>query len=133
MNTEPSQGRDVGGSREEVFGDFRDEFDHIEPATVLPTEDGIELDAGMLVEEAFEVLGVEGDVEFEGVDTVGGLIFSLLGNRPQVGDAVAVDGHRFEVVAVDGLRITRVKAVPTGDGGEQSEAGTEPARGVIAS
>ena len=118
---------------EEVFGDFRDEFDHIEPATVLPTEDGIELDAGMLVEEAFEVLGVEGDVEFEGVDTAGGLIFSVLGNRPLAGDAVAVDGHRFEVVAVDGLRITRVKAVPTGDGGEQSEAGTEPARGVIAS
>ncbi|MGI6611239.1 MAG: hemolysin family protein [Limnochordia bacterium] len=118
---------------EEVFGEFRDEFDHVEPETVLAMEDGLELDAGMLVEEAFEVLGVEGHVEFEGVDTVGGLVFSLLGERPEVGDVVTVDGHQLKVAAVEGLRITRVKATPTLEAGKLPEAGTHPARGVVAS
>ncbi|MGI6541671.1 MAG: hemolysin family protein [Limnochordia bacterium] len=96
---------------EEVFGEFRDEFDEQEPAQVQTTADGLELDAGMLLEEALDVLGIEEeDVEVEGVDTLGGLVFSLLGERPEVGDAVVVDGYVLQVIEVEGLRITRVKA-----------------------
>lgn len=101
---------------EEVFGEFRDEFDDQEPEMILTTDDGFEMDAGMLIEEAMEVLGVEDEIEVEGVDTVGGLVFSMLGERPEIGDTVTIDGYQLEVVAVEGLRITRVKAVATGEG-----------------
>lgn len=96
---------------EEVFGEFRDEFDEQEPAPVQSTADGLELDAGMLLEEALDVLGIEEeDVDVEGVDTLGGLVFSLLGERPEVGASVVVDGYVLKVIEVEGLRITRVKA-----------------------
>lgn len=95
---------------EEVFGDVRDEFDEIEREMVLPTEHGLELDAGMLVEEAMEALGVTSEVEVEGVDTIGGLVFSLLANKPEKGDSVEVDGYRLQVAEVEGLRITRLIA-----------------------
>jgi CBS domain containing-hemolysin-like protein len=98
---------------EEVFGEFRDEFDEQEPDPVQSTADGLELDAGMLLEEALDVLGIEEeDVDIEGVDTLGGLVFSLLGERPEVGASVVVDGYVLRVIEVEGLRITRVKASP---------------------
>jgi CBS domain containing-hemolysin-like protein len=97
---------------EEVFGEFRDEFDEAEPEMVRTTADGVEIDAGMLLEEAMDALGVDGELDVEGVDTLGGLVFSLLGDRPRVGDAVSIDSYRLVVAEVEGLRITRVKATP---------------------
>lgn len=52
------------------------------------------------VEEAGEALGVE--LEHEDVDSVSGLVLTLLGRPPQVGDVVDYDHVRFEVVAVEG-------------------------------
>lgn len=99
---------------EEVFGEFRDEFDKEEPE-IRATDDGLELDAGMLVEEVMEALGIESEVDVEGVDTIGGLVFSILGDRPRVGDVVSFEGYQLAVTSVEGLRITRVKATPVED------------------
>ncbi len=52
------------------------------------------------VEEAGDELGVE--LEHEDVDSVSGLVLTLLGRPPQVGDVVEYDHVRFEVVAVEG-------------------------------
>lgn len=51
-----------------------------------------------------------------GVRTVAGLILSELGRVPQVGDVVMLEGHRLEVVDMDGLRIDRVLVVPAPPG-----------------
>jgi putative hemolysin len=45
-------------------------------------------------------------------DTVGGLIFSLLGHVPRPGEVVEVDGVRLRVERVQGRRITRVRVTP---------------------
>jgi CBS domain containing-hemolysin-like protein len=55
------------------------------------------------VEEAGEALGVT--LEHDDVDSVSGLILTLLGRPPHVGDAVTYDGVRFEVVSVEGLGV----------------------------
>jgi len=129
---------------EEVFGDFRDEFDEVEPAMVRQTENGLELDAGMLVEEAFETLGIDQEYLVEGINTIGGLVFSMLAEKPELGDQVQVDGYQLEVAAVDGLRITWIRAKrldnkdESGEPGESGEpeeakeetAGKAPAAGV---
>ena len=52
------------------------------------------------VEEAGEVLGVT--LEHKEVDSVSGLILTMLGRPPHVGDVVTYDHVRFEVVAVEG-------------------------------
>jgi CBS domain containing-hemolysin-like protein len=40
-------------------------------------------------------------LEHEEVDSVSGLVMTLLGHPPQVGDVVEYDHVRFEVVSVD--------------------------------
>jgi putative hemolysin len=40
--------------------------------------------------------------------TVGGFMLGRLGRRPHVGDAIDVNGRRMRVVALDGIRVSRV-------------------------
>ena len=42
-------------------------------------------------------------------DSVGGLVFNLLGHVPTEGEAVEVDGHRLVAEKVQGRRIGRVR------------------------
>ncbi len=65
------------------------------------------------VEEAGEALGVE--LEHEDVDSVSGLVLTLLGRPPHVGDAVEYDGVRFEVVAVEGHGVREAIAARVDD------------------
>jgi CBS domain containing-hemolysin-like protein len=51
------------------------------------------------IEEVGEAMGIV--LEHEEVDSVSGLVMTLLGHPPQVGDVVEYDHVRFEVVAVD--------------------------------
>ena len=55
------------------------------------------------VEEAGEALGVT--LEHDEVDSVSGLILTLLGRPARVGDVVTYDHVRFEVVSVEGLGV----------------------------
>lgn len=49
--------------------------------------------------------------EASGVRTVAGLILSALGRVPAVGEVAVIDGHRFEVMDMDGRRIDRLLVV----------------------
>jgi len=53
--------------------------------------------------------------EAAGVRTVAGLILSALGRVPQAGEIAMIEGHRFEVVDMDGRRIDRLLVVPAPD------------------
>lgn len=61
------------------------------------------------VEEAGEALGVE--LEHEDVDSVSGLILTLLGRPPHVGDVVIYDHVRFEVIQVAGHGVRECTAM----------------------
>lgn len=60
------------------------------------------------LEDAADALGVT--LEHEEVSTIGGLVLSLLGRAPVVGDVVSYDGVRLEVLEVEGHGVAEVVA-----------------------
>jgi CBS domain containing-hemolysin-like protein len=94
-----------------LLGHIGDEY---APATreVRTLADGtIVADGLMLVEDVNAQLGTHFDASE--VDSLGGLVFSGLGRRPQVGDEVDIGGgYRARVERLDGLRVARVRLLP---------------------
>ncbi len=93
---------------EELIGEIVDEFDVEELPLVerLPGGDVL-VDARMPVDEANELLDAElPDDEW---DTLGGLVYGLLGRVPAEGESVVFDGLRFHAEKVVGRRISRVR------------------------
>ena len=92
---------------EEIVGEIQDEHDAEEPElTVLP-DGSYRVDAALLVEELQERLGT--DYEQGDYDTVGGLIYDLVGSVPEQGARVDWHDLEFEVERVDGQRIEQVR------------------------
>jgi len=99
---------------EMVVGDIEDEHDEDEPM-IVQVQDGIWLaDARAELDEVAGIIGpafVVGE-HGEDVDTLGGLIFSVLGRVPRRGEVVqAVPGYEFHVLDVDPRRIRKVRIV----------------------
>lgn len=97
---------------EVIVGEIRDEFELDEPNIQTVGRNEFIIDAGVGLEQLNELLSV--DVEGDGFDTVGGLVYQRLGKIPSPGDAVDCDGLRVEVVSTVGrrikmLRVTRVR------------------------
>lgn len=99
---------------EELIGDVDDEEEEITTVGGVPVDpaviDGLTpiLD---LVEERGLDFGDEDDLE---VDTVGGYVFHRLGRVAQIGDEVILpDGNRLRVESLDGLRVERVRLLPS--------------------
>jgi len=101
---------------EEIVGEIEDEHDAVaEPELVPLPNGGYDADARLELEELEEVLGFdllpEGDRE--DVDTLGGLVFSLAGSVPEIGEIIVHEsGWRFEVVDADPRRIYKVRIHP---------------------
>jgi CBS domain containing-hemolysin-like protein len=107
---------------EELVGEIVDEFDR-EEAMIEPLPGGdVRVNARMPVDELNELLDIElpeGDW-----DSVGGLMFHLLGHVPVEGESVDVDGHVLRAERVQGRRIGRVRiTVNRADESAAREAG----------
>jgi CBS domain containing-hemolysin-like protein len=95
---------------EEIVGDVPDEF-HSQTPSVEPQPDGTWIVAPTLrLDEFAETFDVDVDEDGE-VNTVGGLVVEQLGRLAQAGDAVEVGRFRLAVEEVDGVRITRLRAI----------------------
>lgn len=98
---------------EMVVGDIEDEHDDDEGPMIVPEGDGAFLaDARADLDEVSAAVGTEftGGEAAEDVDTIGGLVFSLLGRIPVRGELVnAPDGYEFEILDADPRRIKRLR------------------------
>ncbi len=96
---------------EELVGEIRDENRRNDQQSLVQRDDGSWLvDGQVAIEDLFETLGIKDSVS-EGprrFRTVAGLILTEVGDIPRVGQVIEWQGHRLEVVDMDGTRIDRV-------------------------
>jgi len=91
---------------EELVGDIAEEHER-EVRDIEPLGDGrYRVDASLPVKELSELLATE--LPRERWNTVGGLMFGLLGAIPAEGQAVTVEGIRLVAEKVRGRRVTTI-------------------------
>jgi len=98
---------------EQIVGDIEDEHDTDEAKLIIPRKDG-EFDASARadLEEVEKAVGFSlvDEEEAEEIDTLAGLVFSLVGRVPQRGEIVAHPaGVEFEVLDADPRRLKRLR------------------------
>ncbi len=93
---------------EELVGEVRDEFEQGDAQRIREEAPGTFVIDGLVsLDDLRDRLQLE--LAEEPYDTVGGLVFGRLGRLAQIGDAVEVEGYRFQVTAVDGRRVSQVR------------------------
>nr|WP_247875196.1 hemolysin family protein [Ochrobactrum sp. Marseille-Q0166] len=117
---------------EMVVGDIEDEHDDEEIMISEEANGVFVVDARADLEEMAQKIGPSFEVGEHGedVDTVGGLIFSVLGRIPVRGEVVqAIPGYEFHVLEVDPRRVKRVRIVPLSeaDSHNKLQGGITPA------
>jgi CBS domain containing-hemolysin-like protein len=93
---------------EQIVGDIQDEYDTEEELIQLQPDGSAVVDARVPIEEFEQLFDIE--VERDKFDTVGGLIFSLLGRIPRTGDEVSTAGIRLTVLSAGERRIGKLHA-----------------------
>ncbi|MDP9388945.1 MAG: hemolysin family protein [Actinomycetota bacterium] len=92
---------------EELVGEIVDEFDVEEPGFEALSNGDVRVNARMPIDEVNDL--IHADLPTGDWDTVGGLVFNLLGHVPTEGEKVETDGHCLVAEKVQGRRIGRVR------------------------
>ncbi len=92
---------------EEILGEIQDEYDREEPLLRESGEGEYILDGRLSLEDLEEIIGKE--LDLEGIDTVGGLVYSKFGKIPERGAHFQLEGFDFEVLSLVGRRIGKVR------------------------
>jgi len=92
---------------EELVGDIQDEFDIEEELIDRVDADTVVCNAKVRVDELNDELGLALPVDV--AESLGGLLYDIIGRVPEVGDTRVIDGVGFEVLSVDRQRIDRVR------------------------
>jgi len=95
---------------EELIGEIVDEFDREEPMLEPLPGGGVRVNARMPIGEVNDLL--HADLPEGDWDTIGGLMFHLLGHIPHESETVESDGHVLRAERVQGRRIGRVRITP---------------------
>ncbi len=92
-----------------VVGDM-DEANGEERSITVRDDGSLLVDASLDVQNLFETLGftAQDDNDHGQFHSVGGFVMTSLGQIPKPGDSFMRDGHRFEVVDMDGKRIDKI-------------------------
>jgi CBS domain containing-hemolysin-like protein len=117
---------------EQVVGEIEDEHDVAEAANIVEDAKlGLVAQARTPIEEIEEHLGVKllKNGEEEDIDTLGGLVFTLVGRVPALGEIVRHEsGIEFEVIDADLRRVKKVRILRPGPTDETAASETPVAR-----
>jgi len=95
---------------EELVGEIEDEYDSIEGEKIKILNDGSALVEGDTdIDEINEKLGISFPEKAASFESIGGLVFTLLGRMPKKGEKIKYNNTKVEVVEADERRIKKVK------------------------
>jgi CBS domain containing-hemolysin-like protein len=120
---------------EEIVGEIQDEYDVEEDTLAQPIGQGAYLLSARYDLYSLSKL-LDADFPDEDADTLAGLIYSVLGSVPEIGEVVEVGEWRFTVLSLDGRRIDQVRAEPVkhrtgGEGGPPAAQDATPVSNQI--
>jgi putative hemolysin len=95
---------------EELIGDIRDEYDVDQDRPRRLRTGEVEVDGLLNLHEFEEQTGIE--LPEGPYETAAGFVLAGLGEVPQIGNSVEVDGQRITVTEMDGRRIARLRIAP---------------------
>ncbi|HTT87634.1 MAG TPA: hemolysin family protein, partial [Acidimicrobiales bacterium] len=95
---------------EELVGEIVDEYDVEEPPVRRLDDGGYSVSPRLAVDELAKLVDV--DLPTGEWDTVGGLLFNVLGRVPSEGESVTVEGLTLVAERVTGNRIGRIRILP---------------------
>lgn len=97
---------------EVIFGDISDEHDVEQKMYTELDKHNILLEGKMSLSDFYKIDKIDAGI-FEALDvdadTVAGLILSLKGDIPSLGDEITYEGYIFKIVSVDKRRIKKIK------------------------
>jgi putative hemolysin len=99
----------VEDALEEIVGEIEDEYDTAEAFFERIGDHEAIFNARMDLDDVNRMMDVH--LPTEDSDTLGGLIYSLLGGVPKVGDEVVLDGVKITVLSLSGRRIHKVRVI----------------------
>jgi len=103
---------------EEIVGDLGEEDRRPAPDVVREAGGSMVMRGSVPVDKLTELLGVQLDdsSEHSGATTIAGLLNSVAGHVPRMGEVIDSDGVRFEVLEANQRKVLRVRArrVPAG-------------------
>lgn len=92
---------------EEIVGEIYDEFDEAPVPEIDKIDDNtLNISALVNIEDINKKFDL--DIPDEDFQTIGGYVFGLLGREPEIGDKAADKNLSFEVIELDGIKISRV-------------------------
>lgn len=110
---------------EMVVGDIEDEYDEKPGEMIVADGDGVFLaDARADLDDVAAAIGTDFELgeESEYVDTIGGLVYSLIGRIPVRGELISVPGgFEFEILEADPRRIKRLRIYRQADRAQRPE------------
>jgi len=96
---------------EEIVGQIQDEFDQEKPLLLKAGEGLWEIDGALPLHELEELVGET--LAEEEITTTSGFVTHRLGGFPREGDVVQLKTFALHVVAMEGLRVARLRAERT--------------------
>lgn len=95
---------------EEIVGEIRDEYDKEEPLILVQDDSCYLVDARTNIDDLNEQ--IDSDFPEDEYETIGGLIFGLLGKDPEVGDSVDYEDWRLKVQEKEERRLRKILLEP---------------------
>ena len=99
---------------EEIVGEINDEYDEEEKSYVRINANTYVFEGKTLLSDFYKILKLDDDV-FEDVegdaDTLAGLLLELKGDFPQENERITYGRFKFEIVELDGHRISKIKVI----------------------
>jgi len=99
---------------EEIVGEINDEYDEDEKSYVRINANTYVFEGKTLLSDFYKILKLDDDI-FEKVegeaDTLAGLMLELEGDFPKLHQKIEYANFKFEIVEVDGHRISKIKVI----------------------